>query len=145
MVCMQGRFHPYEGYSLALCAMPVKVFKYLGVKMIILTNAAGGLNSAYQVGDLMLIKDHLSFPMLCSFGNPLAGPNDERFGPRFLPINKIYSKKLRELFLQCAQESEILVHEGVYGSINGPTYETTSDGRLCKIAGMDSVGNFRFP
>ena len=136
---MQGRFHPFEGYSLALCAMPMKVFSRLGVKLVILTNAAGGINPTYNVGDMMLIKDHLSFPIL-SLSHPLIGPNDERFGPRFLPINNIYNKKLRELFLETGKELDISLHEGVYGTIGGPTYESTSDTRWCLKAGMDTVG-----
>ena len=140
VVCMQGRFHPYEGYSLALCTMPIKVFKLLGVKLVLLTNAAGGINSTFNVGDLMVIKDHVSFPLL-SLNHPLVGPNDERFGPRFMPINKIYTKSMRDLFLQCGIELDIHLKEGVYGSIGGPTYETPTDSRLCKNSGMDSVGN----
>ena len=119
---MQGRFHPFEGYSLALCAMPMKVFSRLGVKLVILTNAAGGINPSYNVGDMMVIKDHLSFPIL-SLSHPLIGPNDERFGPRFLPINNIYNKKLREILLEVGKELDISLHEGVYGAIGGPTYE----------------------
>lgn len=138
---MQGRFHPFEGYSLALCAMPIKVFSRLGVKLVILTNAAGGVNPKYNVGDMMVIKDHISFPNL-SLSHPLIGPNDERFGPRFLPINNIYNKKLREQLLNCGKELDIHLHEGVYGNIGGPTYETPSDTRWCLAAGMDSVGNF---
>jgi len=137
VVCMQGRFHPFEGYSLALCAMPIKVFSRLGVKLVILTNAAGGVNPKYNVGDMMVIKDHISFPNL-SLSHPLIGPNDERFGPRFLPINNIYNKKLREQLLNCGKELDIHLHEGVYGNIGGPTYETPSDTRWCLAAGMDS-------
>jgi len=122
VVCMQGRFHPYEGYSAALCSMPMKIFKIMGVKMVILTNAAGGINPEYKVGDLMLLKDHISLPGL-ALSHPLVGPNDERFGPRFVPLNKIYNKKLRDLFLQCGQDLNVKVHEGCYGSIGGPTYE----------------------
>ena len=119
--------------------MPIKVFKLIGVKLVILTNAAGGLNSSFNVGDLMVIKDHISFPLL-SLSHPLVGPNDERFGPRFTPINKIYTKSMRDLFFQCGQELDIKLQEGVYGSIGGPTYETPTDSRLCKNSGMDSVG-----
>ena len=95
-VCMQGRFHPFEGYSPALCTMPIKVFKLLGIKTLIITNAAGGINENYNVGDLMVIKDHMSFPLL-SLSHPLVGPNDERFGPRFVPINNIYTKNYRDI------------------------------------------------
>ena len=134
-VCMQGRFHPYEGYSLSLCTLPIKIFKLLGVKMIVLTNAAGGLNDLYNVGDLMIIKDHMSFPLL-SLSHPLLGPNDERFGPRFVPINNIYGKKYRDIFKECGKELGISLHEGIYGAIGGPSYETVTDSRFCKTAGM---------
>lgn len=119
---MQGRFHPYEGYSSALCSMPIKIFKIMGVKLVILTNAAGGINPDYKVGDLMLLKDHISLPGF-ALSHPLIGPNDERFGPRFLPLNKIYDKKLRNLFKECSEGMNVKVHEGCYGSIGGPTYE----------------------
>jgi purine-nucleoside phosphorylase len=119
---MQGRFHPYEGYSSALCSMPIKIFKIMGVKLVILTNAAGGINPEYKVGDLMLLKDHISLPGL-ALSHPLIGPNDERFGPRFVPLNKIYNKKLRDVFKECSNDLNVKVHEGCYGSIGGPTYE----------------------
>jgi purine-nucleoside phosphorylase len=139
VVCMQGRFHPYEGYSSALCAMPMRIFSLLGCKIVVITNAAGAINSSYKIGDLMLIKDHISFPML-SLSHPLVGPNDERFGPRFLPVNNIYSKNLRDLMREVGDEKNIDLLEGIYGSIGGPTYETVSDIRLCKTVGMDVVG-----
>ena len=97
VVCMQGRFHTFEGYPTALCAMPCKLFKMLGVKLVVLTNAAGGINRNYQVGDYMLIKDHFSLPIL-SLHHPLIGPNDSRYGPRFFPINNLYCKSIRDQF-----------------------------------------------
>lgn len=139
VVCMQGRFHGFEGYPLALCTLPVRIFKFLGCKMLLLTNAAGGINKSYHVGDLMLIKDHVSFPML-SLTHPLVGPNDERFGPRFVPVNNIYCKKLRAEFKACADELKISIKEGVYTSVGGPSYETVSDIRLCEAIGADAVG-----
>ncbi len=128
-----------KGYSLALCTLPIKVFKLLGIQMIIITNAAGGINTTYNVGDLMVIKDHMSFPLL-SLSHPLIGPNDERFGPRFVPINNIYAKKYRKVFIDCGKELNIDLHEGVYGTVGGPSYETVTDSRFCKTAGMDCVG-----
>jgi len=139
VVCMQGRFHPYEGYSSALCSMPIKIFKLMGAKLVILTNASGGINPAYQVGDLMVLKDHISLPGF-ALSHPLVGPNDERFGPRFLPLNKIYNKKLRDLFKDCSKNLDINIHEGCYGSIGGPTYESPTDSRYCRNIGMDAVG-----
>lgn len=137
---MQGRFHPYEGYSLALCTLPIKIFKLIGCKMVILTNAAGGLNRSFEIGDLMLIKDHLSMPLL-SLLHPLVGPNDERFGPRFVPITRVYAKNLRDLFKKCGEELNINLQEGVYGTIGGPSYETVTDSLFCLKNGMDCVGN----
>ena len=139
VVCMQGRFHPFEGYSMALCTLPIKIFKLLGCKMVVLTNAAGGLNRVLNVGDIMLIKDHMSLPLL-SLKNPLIGVNDDRFGPRFVPINKLYTKSLRDLFKECSKELNISIHEGVYGTIGGPSYETVADSKFCLASGMDCVG-----
>ena len=143
VVCMQGRFHPYEGYPLALCTLPIKIFKILGIKLLILTNAAGGLNPMYKVGDLVIMKDHMSFPLL-SLHHPLVGPNDARFGPRFVAVNNIYEKKFRDLFKKCGEELNIELHEGVYGTVGGPSYETVADARFCRSAGCDTVGNKTF-
>ena len=139
VVCMQGRFHPYEGYSLALCTIPIKIFKIIGVKLVILTNAAGGINQSYKVGDLMVIKDHASYPLL-ALQHPLVGPHDERFGPRFTPINNIYSKRLRDLLAECGRDLDIGLREGVYLSVGGPTYETVTDSRMIQQTGADCVG-----
>jgi purine-nucleoside phosphorylase len=136
---MQGRFHPYEGYCAAVCTLPIKVFRFLGVKLMVLTNAAGGLNKSYNVGDLMLIKDHLSYPLL-TLNHPLVGPNDSRFGPRFLPINLLYDADMRNIFKAASQELSLHVHEGVYGVVGGPTYETVTDCRLFASNGADVVG-----
>lgn len=103
-------------YCVAVCTVPIKIFKFLGVKLVILTNAAGGINESYNVGDLMLIKDHLSYPLL-NLNHPLVGHNDSRFGPRFLPINAVYDKQMRDLFQVVGNELGIPLHEGVYGVI----------------------------
>ncbi|CAF0910690.1 unnamed protein product [Brachionus calyciflorus] len=139
VVCMQGRFHPYEGYSTALCTLPVKVFKLLGVKLAIITNAAGGLNPNFSIGDLMVIKDHFSLPIL-SLQHPLVGHNDERFGPRFVPITNIYDKKLRQILHDCGKELNLDLREGVYGTISGPSYETVTDSLFYLRNGADCVG-----
>ncbi len=139
VVCMQGRFHAYEGYSNALCTMPMKVFKLLGVETVVLTCAAGGINRAYEVGDIMLIKDHIA-PLLWTLQNPLVGHNDERFGPRFPAVNRIYTRGLRELFRLIGQEKEVELKEGVYSSLGGPCYETVSELRGLLLLGADSVG-----
>ncbi len=112
------------------------IFLYIKV---ILTNAAGSLNQSYKVGDLMVLKDHSSFPML-SLSHPLIGPHDERFGPRFTAVNNIYIKPLREMFMECGTELNIKLHEGVYGTVGGPTFETVTDARMFLNAGWDCVG-----
>jgi purine-nucleoside phosphorylase len=122
VVCMQGRFHSYEGYSNAVCTLPIKVFKLMGVKSLILTCAAGGINASFKVGDIMIIKDHLAFP-LWALQHPLVGENDERFGPRFPPANRLYKKQYRDIFRQTARELSIDVKEGVYVAFGGPNYE----------------------
>lgn len=139
VVCMQGRFHAYEGYSNSLCTMPMKVFKLLGVSTCILTCAAGGINQSFDVGDIMVIKDHIA-PLLWTLQNPLVGPNDERFGPRFPAANRIYSRDYRELLQKIATEKEILIKSGVYSSLGGPCYETVSELRGLAQLGADSVG-----
>lgn len=141
VVCMKGRFHYYEGYPLWKCAMPVRVMKLLGVTHLIATNAAGGLNSNYRVGDIMLVKDHINL-MGFAGNNPLQGPNDERFGPRFPPMNKAYDKKLMEQAKEFAKELGLAknIHEGVYTCLGGPNFETVAELRMLKMLGADTVG-----
>jgi purine-nucleoside phosphorylase len=139
VVCMQGRFHPYEGYSVALCTLPIKIFKLMGVRLLVLTNAAGGLNHSYKRGDLMVIKDHMSLPVL-TLQHPLSGPNDERFGPRFTPVNNIYAKKLRDVVLECGRDLNVELREGVYAVVGGPSYETVTDSKFLLGIGADAVG-----
>lgn len=142
VVCMKGRFHYYEGYPLWKCAMPVRVMKLLGVSYLIATNAAGGLNSKYNVGDIMLVKDHINI-MGFAGNNPLQGPNDERFGPRFPPMNKAYDKELLANCKKVAVEVGIdknAIHEGVYACLGGPNFETVAELRMLKMLGVDAVG-----
>jgi len=139
VVCMQGRFHAYEGYSNALCTMPMKVFKLLGVQTVILTCAAGGINRSFEVGDIMLIKDHIA-PLLWTLQNPLVGHNDERFGPRFPAVNRIYTKELRDIFYKIAGDQNLHIKDGVYSSLGGPCYETVSELRGLLMLGADAVG-----
>jgi purine-nucleoside phosphorylase len=139
VVCMQGRFHAYEGYSNALCTMPMKLFKLIGVEAVVLTCAAGGINQSFEVGDIMLIKDHIG-PILWTLQNPLVGTNDERFGPRFPPANRLYTKALRDLFLKVASDQNIEVKTGVYTSLGGPNYETVSELLALSNLGADAVG-----
>jgi|ERR1712127_37414 purine-nucleoside phosphorylase len=136
---MQGRFHTYEGYSVSLCTMPMKVFKLLGVESVIITCAAGGINSNFTVGDIMVIKDHVA-PLLWTLQNPLVGHNDERFGPRFPATNKIYTKSLRDVFQNVADSQNVEIKTGVHSSLGGPNYETVTELRCLLQLGADSAG-----
>ncbi|GAB1599335.1 purine nucleoside phosphorylase-like [Argonauta hians] len=141
VIVMQGRLHAYEGYSMAKATLPVRVMKLLGVETLIVTNAAGGLNQDFNVGDFMIIKDQINFPGFVGI-NPLKGPNDERFGPRFPAISKAYNLEYRKLARKIAEElgySKYL-REGVYCSLGGPTYETVTECRFLRNAGADAVG-----
>uniref|UniRef100_A0A1B6C581 Purine nucleoside phosphorylase n=1 Tax=Clastoptera arizonana TaxID=38151 RepID=A0A1B6C581_9HEMI len=146
VVCMQGRFHSYEGYVLSKCSMPVRLMKMVGVTTLIVTNAAGGLNLDYKVGDVMIIKDHINY---MGFGgnNPLTGPNDDRFGPRFFPMNRAYDFRLRKLAMDTALELGMndIIREGVYAAIGGPNFETIAECRMLRTCGADAVGMSTIP
>ncbi|CAM4513535.1 unnamed protein product [Leuciscus chuanchicus] len=140
-VCMQGRFHLYEGYAIQKITMPMRIFKILGVKTVILTNAAGGLNQDFKVGDIMIIKDHLNMPGFAG-NNPLTGPNDERFGLRFPCMSDAYDRELQQLALDVGSElgfSDFL-REGVYCVLGGPSFETIAECRMLNKLGADAVG-----
>ncbi|KAH0548725.1 purine nucleoside phosphorylase-like isoform X1 [Cotesia glomerata] len=141
IMCMQGRFHYYEGYPLWKCAMPVRVMKLIGVTHLIATNAAGGLNSNYKVGDIMLVQDHLNI-MGFAGNNPLQGPNDDRFGPRFPPMNKAYDRELLKVGQEVAEEMGLsdIVHRGVYTCLGGPSFETVAELKMLRMIGIDAVG-----
>jgi len=140
VVCMQGRFHAYEGYPLMKCAFPVRVMRFLGATVMLVTNAAGGLNTGYKMGDIMVLKDHINAPGFCG-NNPLKGPNDDRFGPRLLAMNHAYDKSLRELMLETADELGLtFIQEGTYVMLGGPTYETASEAKALRSLGCDAVG-----
>lgn len=141
VMCMQGRFHYYEGYPLWKCSMPVRVMKLVGVTHLIATNAAGGLNPTYKVGDIMMVKDHVNI-MGFAGNNPLQGPNDDRFGPRFPPMNQAYNAELLETGLKIAKEMKIddIVHKGVYTCLGGPNFETVAELKMLRMAGVDAVG-----
>lgn len=141
VVCMQGRFHFYEGYPLWKCAMPVRVMKLLGVSQLIATNAAGGLHKNYKVGDIMLVKDHINM-MGFAGNNPLQGPNEDRFGPRFPPMNKAYDKELIKKSMEIGKELGLIdnIHTGVYTCLGGPNFETVAELRALKMLGCDAVG-----
>jgi purine-nucleoside phosphorylase len=141
VMCMQGRIHYYEGYSLAKCTMPIRVMKLCGCSLLIVTNAAGGLNPDYKLGDVMIVKDHINI-MGFAGNNPLQGPNDSRFGPRFPAMNKAYDPELikvgQQLALEMGMEKDI--HTGVYTCLGGPNYETVAELRMWKMLGVDAVG-----
>lgn len=141
VVAMQGRFHYYEGHGLDAVVFPVRVMKALGVETILVTNAAGGINTSYQPGDLMLIADHINF----TFRNPLIGPNDETEGVRFPDMSEAYSKRLRGVAKEIAKEQGISLQEGVYCGLTGPTYETPAEIRMLRILGGDAVGMSTVP
>ena len=136
VVCMSGRFHYYEGYAYEQLVIPIRVFKLLGVKAAILTNAAGAVNETYQPGDIMIIKDHIKL----TGASPLCGPNIEEFGPRFFDISNMYTKSLRDLAKTCAQTLGQQLHEGNYFFFTGPQFETPAEIRAARILGGDAVG-----
>ncbi|MBZ0284950.1 MAG: purine-nucleoside phosphorylase [Anaerolineae bacterium] len=139
VVAQQGRAHFYEGYNLQQVTFPIRVMHLLGVKAVVLTNAAGGVNTAYRVGDLMLLNDHINFVGMTG-SNPLMGPNDERFGPRFLGMVHTYDKAMRETAKQVAAEAGIRLHEGAYVCLSGPNFETPAEIRMLRVLGGDAVG-----
>lgn len=141
VVCMQGRFHFYEGYSMQQIAFPVRVMKKLGMETLIVSNAAGGVNPKYVAGDIMMIKDHINF-----FGtNPLIGPNHNDWGPRFPDMHEVYDPKLRATAHQIALENKLRIQEGVYLGLSGPTLETGAEYRMVRILGADAVGMSTIP
>jgi purine-nucleoside phosphorylase len=141
VVAMQGRFHFYEGYDMQTVTFPVRVLKYLGINQLIVSNAAGCVNSDYKVGDVMLIKDHINFfPE-----HPLRGKNDERFGPRFVNMSEPYSKSLRNRAKVIAALHGIDLKEGIYLGLQGPTFETLAEYKMVKILGADCVGMSTVP
>nr|CDS18573.1 purine nucleoside phosphorylase [Echinococcus granulosus] len=141
VMVMQGRFHAYEGYTQQQITLPVRVMRLMGCAYLFATNAAGSLHQNYDIGDIMVVKDHISMPALAGI-NPLTGPNDERFGPRFLALSDVYVKELRDLTLQVAEEMGIgkLMHEGVYMCCCGPTYDTPAEARALRLLGADVLG-----
>jgi purine-nucleoside phosphorylase len=135
IVAMKGRFHYYEGYGPEQVALPVRVLKYLGIKCLFLSNAAGGVNPSFQIGDIMIIKDHINL-----LPNPLVGPNDDRIGERFPDMGEAYDKTLIKKALRIAQSHKIRIHQGVYLATTGPTFETPSEYKYFRIIGADAVG-----
>ncbi|MBN3284831.1 PNPH phosphorylase, partial [Polyodon spathula] len=143
-VCMQGRFHLYEGYPLCKVTFPVRVFKLVGVETLIVTNAAGSLSDGYKTGDIMIIKDHINLPGFAG-QNPLNGPNDEQFGLRFPPMSSAYDKDLHKLALDICKKLDCSVQEGVYCMVGGPNFETVAEARYLHKLGADAVGMSTVP
>ncbi len=141
VVCMQGRLHYYEGHSMADVILPVRVMRMLGAKTLIATNAAGGINTSFSVGDIMLIEDHINF----MGKNPLVGANDETLGCRFPDMSFAYAPELRALAERCAGEIGTQLCKGVYLACSGPSYETPAEIRAFRTLGADAVGMSTVP
>lgn len=144
VMIMQGRTHYYEGYSMSQIGLPIRVMKRLGADTLIATNAAGAVNPDFQPGDLMLLTDHVNLLGMAGL-NPLRGPNLDEFGPRFPDMSQAYSRELLEIARQTASENNIMVQEGVYIALAGPSFETPADLRFLKSAGADAVGMSTVP
>jgi purine-nucleoside phosphorylase len=144
IMVMQGRAHFYEGYPIQQIGFPVRVMQLMEVQTLIVTNAAGGLSSAFRPGDLMLINDHLNLMGVGGL-NPLIGPNDPTLGPRFPDMSRVYDPILRRLALEVAQEHDIPLHEGVYAGLSGPSFETPAEIRFLRLIGADAVGMSTVP
>lgn len=140
VIAMQGRFHYYEGYPMDLVTLPVRVMKAIGIEFLLVSNAAGGANPDYNVGDLMIIKDHINM-----FPNPLIGPNMDEFGPRFPDMTCAYDLELIAEAELISQEMGIKLRKGVYFGSTGPTYETPAEMRFYRMIGADAVGMSTIP
>jgi purine-nucleoside phosphorylase len=138
---MQGRFHYYEGYSLEEVTLPIRAFGILGVKSLILTNAAGGINPNFRPGSLMLISDHINL----MFKSPLRGQHDERLGARFPDMTQVYSRNYMRIAQKCASELGMRLESGVYLALQGPNYETPAEIRMMRVLGGDAVGMSTVP
>ena len=141
VLAMQGRFHYYEGYNMKEVTFPIRVFQALGIEYLFVSNAAGGMNSSFDVGDIMLIEDHINlFP-----GHPLHGKNLEELGTRFPDMSEAYNKELRLLAMEIANENNIKLQHGVYIGLTGPTFETPAEYNYLRIIGGDAVGMSTVP
>ena len=141
VVVMQGRLHPYEGWSFQDVGYPIRVMRLLGVETVVLSNAAGAINANFEAGDIMMITDHIKF-----FGvSPLCGPNLDEFGPRFQEMRDAYTAELREVARQTAKDLDIRLQEGVYMYFPGPHYETPAEIRAARVLGADAAGMSTVP
>ena len=141
VVAMQGRFHFYEGYDMKHVTFPVRVMKYLGVEKLIVSNASGGVNPSYKVGDVAIITDHINMMP----EHPLRGHNDERFGPRFVNMSEPYSKAMNAKAFELAKQLNIDLKKGIYLALQGPTFETLAEYKMVKAVGADCVGMSTVP
>jgi purine-nucleoside phosphorylase len=144
VMVMRGRAHYYEGYPMSRVTLPIRIMQLMGVEIVILTNAAGGLNKSFSAGELMLITDHINLIGMTG-ANPLRGPNDETLGTRFPDMSQVYDLHLRRLALEVAQESHIPLRQGVYICLAGPSFETPADIRFLRAIGADAVGMSTVP
>ena len=144
VMVLQGRLHYYEGYSMAEVTLPIRVMQRLGIEILVLTNAAGGVNPSFSAGDVMLITDHIGMVTMTGL-NPLRGPNLEQFGVRFPDVSQVYDRKLQELARKAAKESGTPMQEGVYVNLSGPSFETPADLRFLRTIGADAVGMSTVP
>ena len=140
IAAMQGRFHYYEGYTMEEVTLPIRVLATLGVKTVMVSNAAGAINPHFKVGDLMVIEDHISF-----MPNPLIGPNNEEFGPRFPDMTEAYSRRLRQVAKNAAEALGVTLRQGIYVAETGPSYETPAEYRMYRLLGGDAVGMSTVP
>lgn len=141
IVAMQGRFHYYEGYSMQEIVFPIRVLKMLGIEYLFVSNASGGTDNAHQIGDLMVITDHINL----FFDNPLRGKNMDELGPRFPDMSNVYDKALIKKALEIGKNNNIKLHTGVYAGLQGPTFETEAEYTMVKILGADAVGMSTVP
>jgi purine-nucleoside phosphorylase len=144
VLIMQGRAHYYEGYSIAQVGLPIRVMQRLGIEILIVTNAAGGVNPAFEPGDLMLITDHLNLMGMAGL-NPLYGPNLDELGPRFPDMSQAYDRALCDMARQVAAENNLRLREGIYIALAGPSFETPADLRFLRGIGADAVGMSTVP
>jgi purine-nucleoside phosphorylase len=144
VLIMQGRAHYYEGYSISIIGFPIRVMIRLGIEVLIVTNAAGGVNPDFEPGDVMLINDHVSLIAMGGL-NPLRGPNIDEFGARFPDMSQPYDRKLIQLAKEVAEEKSIPVKEGVYVCLAGPSFESPADLRFLRVIGVDAVGMSTVP
>lgn len=136
IICLNGRFHFYEGYTMEELNIPVHVLSVLGVKTLIVTNASGACNPSFRPGDAMIISDHIKL----YGGSPMRGPNVPELGPRFFGVSDLYTASLREKARKCAEKADMKIHEGVYMFFPGPQFETAAEIRAARILGADAVG-----